>query len=117
MKRYLGGKRNALVAAEAAVFAFAVVAPTAGYLLSNSANAAGETAGAAGVLADDPLAGLDGRSPGERLFGIATKAARAAGLAPDPMGDGDEPQQRALGQIFDEPSPGDEFVFAPPVAP
>lgn len=115
MKRYLGGMRNALVAAGAAVFAFAVVVPTAGYFLSNSANAAGEAAGAA--IAGDPLAGLDGRSPGERLFGIATKAARAAGLMPDPMGDGDDPQQRALGQIFDEPSPSDEFAFAPPVAP
>lgn len=112
--RKLGGRRGVTIAG-AAVLAFAVIAPTAGYILTNSANAADDIAASAGAV--DPLDGLSGRSPGERLFGIATKLAqRGAGLTPDGpfgAGDGDDPQQRALGQIFDEPPVSDDFAFAP----
>ena len=60
----------------------------------------------------DALADLEGRSPGARLAGIATKSvktlARALGVGPDDRAE--EPEQRALGKVFDAP-PTEDMVL------
>ncbi|GEM_PF-2289756 len=99
------------VAAGLALFSIAIAGPVAMYMLPDAANAAAEVSASGDALSD-----LENRSPGARLYGLATKAKRnIARLLPGRDGDGDtapEPEQRALGKVFDPPV-ADDFTFAP----
>lgn len=95
----LSGKRR-LAITGIAIASLVGIASVTFYVTTDHANATVSTA----EVAEGPnaLADLEGRSPGARLVGIATKAvkavSRALGNAPE-----DEPTERALGQTFDPP--------------
>lgn len=96
---FLGGKRRIAIAG-IAIASLVGIASVTFYVTADHANATVSTAEVA--EGPDALADLEGRSPGARLVGIATKAAkaisRALGNVPE-----EEPTQRALGQTFDPP--------------
>jgi hypothetical protein len=92
-----------------AALSIVALAPVAMSALPGRAEAAVEAAVGEGRNA---LADLEGRSPGARLVGIATKSvkavARALGASPDDTTE--EPEQRALGKVFDAPPTEDMLL-------
>lgn len=102
-------RRHGGVLAGIAVLSFVVLAPVAISVFPDRADAAAEAAAGDG---SDALADLEGRSPGARLAGIATKSvkalARALGVGPDDTAE--EPEQRALGKVFDAPPTEDMLL-------
>ena len=106
--RIFSGRRGFALAGIAAL-SLVALAPVAMSTLSGRAEAAVEAAVGEGR---DALADLEGRSPGARLVGIATKSvkavARALGASPDDTAE--EPEQRALGKVFDAPPTEDMLL-------
>jgi hypothetical protein len=92
-----------------AALSIVALAPVAMSTIPGRAEAAVDAAGGEGR---DALADLEGRSPGARLVGIATKSvkavARALGASPDDTAE--EPEQRALGKVFDAPPTEDMLL-------